>query len=52
VALEAQVLPAVARGEIIDPTVSIEQSQEAADRLRSGDAVGKIVLTAASWQAR
>lgn len=44
------VIPAVERGQIrpiIDRTVSIEQFEQAADRLRSGDAVRKIVLTLA-----
>ncbi|MFC7754108.1 zinc-binding dehydrogenase [Tsukamurella soli] len=42
------VRPAVARGEsrpVIDQTVDIREFRQAADRLRSGDAVGKIVLT-------
>ncbi len=42
------VIPAVGRGQIrplIDLTVRIDQFQDAADRLRSGDAIGKIVLT-------
>lgn len=42
-----EVLPAVARGEIrpvIDRTVDFADFQAAADRLRSGEAVGKIVL--------
>jgi NADPH:quinone reductase-like Zn-dependent oxidoreductase len=47
-ALLAQVLPAVARGDIravIDSTVSVTDFLHAAERLRSGDAVGKVVLT-------
>ncbi|WP_256973327.1 zinc-binding dehydrogenase [Rhodococcus sp. NCIMB 12038] len=43
-----EVLPAVARGEIrpvIDLTVEFTQFQRAADRLRSGEALGKIVIT-------
>ncbi|WP_098010709.1 zinc-binding dehydrogenase [Streptomyces sp. sk226] len=46
--LRAKVLPAVGRGDIApvtDATLTIEQYQEAADRLRSGNAVGKVVLT-------
>lgn len=46
-ALAAEVLPAVARGEIrpiIDTTVDVVAFQKAADRLRSGEAVGKVVL--------
>ncbi|NLE80032.1 MAG: zinc-binding dehydrogenase [Rhodococcus sp.] len=46
--LHADVLPTIARGEIrpvIDSTVAVSEFQQAADRLRSGDAVGKIVLT-------
>lgn len=46
-----EVIPAVARGEIrpvIDHTVELTQVQRVADRLRSGEAVGKIVLTLAS----
>ncbi|MFC9760347.1 zinc-binding dehydrogenase [Rhodococcus jostii] len=46
-----EVIPAVARGEIrpvIDRTVDITDVQQAARRLRSGEAVGKIVLTLAS----
>ncbi|RYE39423.1 MAG: alcohol dehydrogenase, partial [Hyphomicrobiales bacterium] len=46
-----EVIPAVARGEIrpvIDQTVDITDVQQAARRLRSGEAVGKIVLTLAS----
>jgi len=45
--LSAEVLPAVERGDIrpvIDSTVDVNDFQLAADRLRSGDAVGKIVL--------
>ncbi|MEU6658896.1 zinc-binding dehydrogenase [Streptomyces sp. NPDC046821] len=45
--LSAEVLPAVARGEIrpvIDSAVDVADFQEAADRLRSGRAVGKFVL--------
>jgi len=45
--LSAEVLPAVARGDIrpvIDSTVDVNDFQRAADRLRSGDAVGKVVL--------
>lgn len=41
-------LPDVARGAIrpvIDRTVDIADFQQAADRLRSGNALGKIVLT-------
>lgn len=47
-ALQETVLPAVARGDIrpvIDSTVDVADAQQAADRLRSGEAVGKIVLT-------
>lgn len=43
-----EVIPAVARGEIrpvIDQTVDFADFQQAANRLRSGDAVGKIVLS-------
>lgn len=46
--LRTEVLPAVARGRIgpvIDSTVRVEQFQQAADRLRSGEAIGKTVLT-------
>ncbi|MEV7136429.1 zinc-binding dehydrogenase [Arthrobacter sp. NPDC093128] len=46
-----EVIPAVARGEIrpvIDQTVDIADFQQAAERLRSGEAAGKIVLTLAS----
>ncbi|WP_069628757.1 quinone oxidoreductase family protein [Streptomyces niveus] len=46
--LRAEVLPAVGRGDItpvIDTTLDVEQYQEAADRLRSGNTVGKIVFT-------
>ncbi|WP_425402486.1 zinc-binding dehydrogenase [Knoellia sinensis] len=46
--LRADVLPALERGEIrpvIDSTVDIADFQKAADRLRPGDAVGKVVLT-------
>ncbi len=46
--LRDQVLPAVGRGgvaPVIDSTLSVEQYLRAAERLRSGDAVGKIVLT-------
>ena len=42
------VIPAVVRGEIrpvIDRTLPVARFREAADRPRSGDAVGKIVLT-------
>lgn len=45
--LRGEVLPAIARGEIrpvIDSTVDVVDFREAADRLRTGDAVGKIVL--------
>lgn len=45
--LSAEVLPAVARGDIrpvIDSIVDVNDFQRAADRLRSGDAVGKVVL--------
>jgi NADPH2:quinone reductase len=45
--LHAEVLPAVARGNIrpvIDSTVNVDEFQRAADRLRSGAAVGKVVL--------
>ncbi|WP_235214619.1 zinc-binding dehydrogenase [Rhodococcus opacus] len=45
------VIPAVARGEIrpvIDRAADITDFQQAAGRLRSGEAVGKIVLTLAS----
>ncbi|GAA1357838.1 zinc-binding dehydrogenase [Arthrobacter rhombi] len=41
------VVPAVARGEIrpmIDRTVDVAESREAAERLRSGQAVGKVVF--------
>ncbi|MEU5655089.1 zinc-binding dehydrogenase [Streptomyces sp. NPDC047737] len=47
-ALHAEVLPAVGRGNIapvIDTTLNVEQYREAADRLRSGNTVGKIVFT-------
>lgn len=47
-ALGAEVLPAVGRADIrpvIDTTVDVAHVQQAADRLRSGDAVGKAVLT-------
>lgn len=43
-----EVIPAVARGEIhpvVDQAVSIEQFRQVAHRLRSGNAVGKIVFT-------
>ncbi|QZY52629.1 quinone oxidoreductase family protein [Leucobacter tenebrionis] len=46
-ALHAQVLPAVERGEIrpvIDSSFACEDSLDAANRLRSGEAVGKVVL--------
>ena len=46
--LREQVLPAVGRGEIepvIDTTIDVTEIDNAIDRLRSGDAVGKIVLT-------
>jgi NADPH:quinone reductase-like Zn-dependent oxidoreductase len=46
--LRAAVLPAVASGEIrpvIDLTVDVADVAQATDRLRSGEAVGKIVLT-------
>lgn len=46
-ALREQVLPAVGRGDIapvIDSTVDVADTQQVADGLRSGDAVGKIVL--------
>lgn len=45
--LREQVLPAIARGDItpvIDSTLDVTDFQQAADRLRSGNAVGKIVL--------
>lgn len=45
--LRAKVLSAVARGEIrpvVDSTIDVADFQEAADRLRSGAAIGKIVL--------
>ncbi|WP_211221753.1 quinone oxidoreductase family protein [Granulicoccus phenolivorans] len=45
---EAEVLPAVAAGKIrpvIDRTVGVAEFQQVDDRLRSGAAVGKIVLT-------
>lgn len=47
-ALRADVLPAVGRGEIapvIDETFAVEDAAQAVGRLRSGEAVGKIVLT-------
>nr|WP_239072253.1 zinc-binding dehydrogenase [Streptomyces bauhiniae] len=47
-ALRADVLPAVDRGEItsvVDTVFSVDQYHDAADRLRSGNAVGKVVLT-------
>ena len=47
-ALQDRVLPAVGRGDIapvIDTTVVVTDLQQAVDRLRSGDAVGKIVLS-------
>lgn len=43
-----EVIPAVARGQIrpvIDKTVDLSDFREAAERLRSGEASGKIVLT-------
>ncbi|WP_410874619.1 quinone oxidoreductase family protein [Nocardia sp. A7] len=43
-----EVIPVVARGQIrpvIDRTVDLTEYQQAADRLRSGEAVGKLVLT-------
>ncbi|MBF6339289.1 zinc-binding dehydrogenase [Nocardia abscessus] len=43
-----EVIPAVARGQIrpvIDRTVDLTQFQQAADRLRSGEAVGKVVIS-------
>jgi NADPH2:quinone reductase len=46
--LRDQVLPAVERGDaapVIDSTVDVAQFQQAVDRLRSGQALGKIVLT-------
>ncbi|MEU4596051.1 zinc-binding dehydrogenase [Nocardia sp. NPDC023988] len=46
-ALLPEVIPAVARGQIrpvIDSTLGLTQGKAAADRLRSGEAVGKIVL--------
>lgn len=49
------VLPAVARGEIrpvIDRTLDITDPAHVADRLRSGEAVGKIVLTIAQGESR
>ncbi|MFD6060505.1 quinone oxidoreductase family protein [Rhodococcus wratislaviensis] len=49
--LLADVIPAVARGEIrpvIDRAADITDFRQAAGRLRSGEAVGKIVLTPAS----
>nr|WP_246336841.1 zinc-binding dehydrogenase [Flexivirga oryzae] len=45
--LGADVLPAVARGDIapvIDSTMDVADCARAADRLRSGQAIGKIVL--------
>ncbi|MFG2817085.1 zinc-binding alcohol dehydrogenase family protein [Streptomyces sp. NPDC048410] len=47
-ALRAEVLPAVARGDIapvIDTTLSVTQHREAAEKLRSGNTIGKTVLT-------
>ncbi|WP_306361835.1 zinc-binding dehydrogenase [Nocardia sp. CC227C] len=46
-ALLPEVIPAVARGQIrpvIDRTVALAEFRQAADRLRSGEAVGKVVL--------
>lgn len=46
--LRSEVLPAVARGEIrpvVDRTVDVAAYQVAADRLRSGEATGKVVIT-------
>lgn len=46
--LRAEVLPAVERGDIapvIDATVDVADLRRAVDRLRSGEAVGKVVLT-------
>ncbi len=46
--LHAAVLPAVGRGEIapvIDGTVDVSDADQAVRRLRSGEAVGKVVLT-------
>ncbi|KAF0846687.1 quinone oxidoreductase family protein [Nocardia caishijiensis] len=46
-ALLPEVIPAVARGQIrpvIDRTVDLAEFRQAADRLRSGEAVGKIVI--------
>lgn len=43
-----QVMPAVARGDIrplVDTTLPLADFRQAADRLRSGDAIGKVVLT-------
>lgn len=45
--LRTNVLPAVGRGDItpvVDRTVSIAKFQDALDRLRTGDALGKVVL--------
>ena len=47
-ALLPEVMPAVARGEIrpvIDMTTDVTEFQQVANRLRSGKAIGKIVLT-------
>ena len=46
--LQTDVLPAVGRGEIrpfVDSAFDVADFQRATERLRSGDAVGKIVLT-------
>ncbi|MFD3793171.1 zinc-binding alcohol dehydrogenase family protein [Streptomyces californicus] len=46
--LRAAVLPAAGRGDIapvVDTTLGVERHREAAARLRSGAAIGKIVLT-------
>lgn len=46
--LEAEVLPAVARGDVrpvIDGTYAAADAAQAAQRLRSGEATGKVVLT-------
>jgi NADPH:quinone reductase-like Zn-dependent oxidoreductase len=46
--LRPEVLPAVRRGDIrpiIDSTVDVADVQQIIDRLRSGEAVGKCVLT-------
>jgi NADPH2:quinone reductase len=46
-----EVIPSVTRGQIrpvIDSTVPVTDFQQVADRLRSGDAIGKVVLTMAN----